>query len=316
MPLPILPPLDPQLAKAGKGELPVGPGWLYEPKWDGFRAIVFVDGQDVVIQSRGGKTLGRYFPELAFPPGRYVVDGEIVIDGEQEGSTEFALLQARIHPAESRIARLSVETPARFVAFDLLARDDESLLDQPFVQRRLALHEIDGLELTPATTDPDVARGWLGTLEGVIAKEIDAPYRPGKRTGMVKVRQVRTVDLVVMGYRDGTPAGTVGSLILGAYDENGRLVQVGHSSGFTAARKRELATIVGPLATGLTSAPEPNRWTGEKETSWHAVRPELVVEVTFDHSSEGKIRHGSRLVRFRTDREPTSCLLRDVGLSG
>ncbi len=215
MSLPLKPPIEPQLARSGK-ELPLGEQWAYEPKFDGFRAIAFVDGETFTIQSRGGKPLERYFPELRFPPGRYVVDGEIVIDSD-DGHEDFGALQQRIHPAESRINMLAEQTPARYVAFDLLARDDEELLALSFGERRAALEELTraGIDLTPLTRDPDGTEEWLRDGEGVVAKELGAPYRPGQRKGMVKVKRVRTIDAVVVGYRPGKEEGTVGSLILG-----------------------------------------------------------------------------------------------------
>ncbi|MFL5860194.1 MAG: ATP-dependent DNA ligase, partial [Solirubrobacteraceae bacterium] len=214
MSLPLKPPIEPQLARSGK-ELPLGDQWAYEPKFDGFRAIAFVDGEECTIQSRGGKSLGRYFPELRFPPGRYVVDGEIIIDAD-DGQQDFGALQQRIHPAASRIAMLAEQTPARYVAFDLLARDDEELLPLSFAQRRDALEDLTqvGIDLTPLTSDPDGTTQWLRDGEGVVAKDLEAPYRPGQRKGMVKIKRVRTIDAVVVGYRPGKEEGTVGSLIL------------------------------------------------------------------------------------------------------
>ena len=223
MTLPLKPPLEPQLAKS-KHELPIGQQWAYEQKFDGFRAIVFVDGDEVLIQSRGSKPLNRYFPELSFPAGRYVLDGEIVIDGAAGGDAQdFNALQQRIHPAESRVKLLAEQTPAHFVAFDLLARDDRSLLELPFGERRAALEamELGSVVVTPTTTDPAGAEPWLASTEGVVAKDLAAPYRPGKRLGMVKVKRLRTIDAVVVGYRPGKEEGTVGSLILGLYDRLG-----------------------------------------------------------------------------------------------
>ena len=311
--LPLGPPLPPQLAGSAK-ELPRGDGWLYEPKLDGYRAIVFVAGDRVHIQSRGGKPLDRYFPELSFPPGRYVVDGEVVID-DPNGGQDFEMLSQRIHPAASRIARLARESPARFAAFDLLALGDASLLERPLAERRaLAAGGLpDGLALMEGTADPDAAELWLDTGEGLMAKELDAPYRPGERLGMLKVKRRRTLDCVVMGWRPGKVEDTVGSLILGLYDGDA-LRPVGHSAGFTAARKRELRDVVRPLETGERGSGDPSRWSADRETEWVAMRPELVVEVTFDHTSGGRIRHGARLVRFRPDRDPRSCRFEQLGV--
>jgi ATP-dependent DNA ligase len=310
--LPLKLPIQPQLARS-KPELPVGDQWVYEPKYDGFRAIAFVDGDECVIQSRSGKPLSRYFPELAFPPGRYILDGEIVIDGE-DGLQDFGALQNRIHPAASRITMLAEQTPAHYVAFDLLAVDDETLLDQPLAERRAALERLvtDPIRLTPLTDDRDQAEPWLHHGEGVVAKDCRAPYRPGQRTGMVKVKRVRTIDAVVAGWRPGKEDGTVGSLILGLYDPEGALHIVGHSSGFRAAEKRTLVDKLQPYETGRRGHGDPSRWKNEKELEWVDLRPELVVEITFDHTSGGRIRHGTKILRWREDKAPTDCLLEQM----
>jgi len=305
-----MPPVVPQLARS-RGELPVGEQWAYEPKYDGFRAIVFVDGAEVVVQSRGGKPLGRYFPELSFPPGRYVIDGEIVIDGGTEGVQDFSALQQRIHPAESRINRLAAETPAHYIAFDLLALGDESWLSRPFADRRAALEELvrEPVSVTPWTQSEVDAEPWLRNTEGVVAKDLTAPYRPGQRTGMVKIKRVRTIDAVLVGYRPGKEEGTVGSLILGLYDASGELHVVGHSSGLRAAEKRALVGRLEPYETGNRGHGDPSRWKNEKELEWIELRPELVVEVTFDHASDGRIRHGTKILRWRDDKAPRECLI-------
>jgi ATP-dependent DNA ligase len=310
--LPLSPPIEPQLARSGK-ELPLGEQWAYEPKFDGFRAIAFVDGDEFVIQSRGAKPLGRYFPELGFPAGRYVIDGEIVIDAD-DGQQDFGALQQRIHPAASRIAMLAEQTPARYVAFDLLARDDESLLALPFAERRAALEQLtrSGIGLTPLTRDPDGTADWLRDGEGVVAKDLGAPYRPGERKGMVKVKRVRTIDAVVAGYRPGKEDGTVGSLILGLYDGDGQLHVVGHSSGLRAAEKRALVGRLAPYETGEGGHGDPSRWQSERELEWISLRPELVVEVTFDHASGGRIRHGTKILRWRDDKPPADCRLEQM----
>ena len=301
MALPLRSPLLPQLARS-RAELPDGDGWAYEPKWDGFRAIAFVDGDDVELQSRNGKPLTRYFPEVAasLPAGRYVLDGEIV-------ASSFDTLGQRIHPAKSRIDRLAAETPARFLAFDLLARDDEVLLDRPYDERRAALERLGGLELTPVVRSAAAAERWLREEEGVIAKEAAAPYRPGERVGMVKVKRVRTIDCVVMGWRPGKAEGTVGAIILGLHQPDGRLREVGHSSGFTAREKRELVERLRPYETGERGSGEPSRWTQGRDLEWVALRPELVVEVSFDHVSDGRIRHGAKVQRWREDKPPAAC---------
>jgi ATP-dependent DNA ligase len=309
MALPLAPPLPPQLARS-RVSLPEGDGWAYEPKWDGFRAIVFVDGDEVQLQSRNGKPLTRYFPELTFPAGRYVLDGEIVILNER-GGQEFDLLGQRIHPAASRINRLAAETPARFVAFDLLAHEDEILMPLTYGERRGALEAFiartEAADLTPSVLDRAAAEPWLQGAEGVIAKEIDAPYRPGERTGMVKVKRVRTIDAVVRGWRPGKEENTVGALILGLYDHDGQLREIGHSSGFTAKEKRELPARLAPYETGEKGTGEPSRWSNGRDLSWVGLRPELVVEVTFDHVSDGRIRHGAKVQRWREDKDPSEC---------
>jgi ATP-dependent DNA ligase len=307
--LPLKPPLEPQLARP-RAKLPEGEDWAYEPKYDGFRAIAFVDGDEATIQSRSGKPLARYFPELRFPPGQYVVDGEIVIDAA-DGHEDFGALQQRIHPAESRIQMLAEQTPARYIAFDVLALGGESWLERPFEERRTALEDSipDGIDITPLTREPEQAEPWLQSGEGVVAKQLDAPYRPGQRTGMVKVKRLRTIDAVVVGYRPGKEEGTVGSLILGLYDESGDLHVVGHSSGLRASEKRALVERLEPYETGHRGHGDPSRWKSEKDLEWIELRPELVVEVTFDHASGGRIRHGTKILRWREDKAPEECRL-------
>jgi ATP-dependent DNA ligase len=315
--LPLTSPIAPQLARGGK-ELPIGEHWAYEPKFDGFRAIAFVDGESLLLQSRGSKPLGRYFPEIAFPPGRYIVDGELVIDAESDSLTQdFGALQQRIHPAASRIAMLAEQTPAHYIAFDLLAREDESLLELPFAERRAALEQLAAthgghIGVTPLTRDPDETAPWFAHGEGVVAKDVRASYRPGERKGMLKVKRVRTIDAVVVGYRPGKEAGTVGSLILGLYDPDGRLHVVGHSSGLKAAEKRKLVTTLQPYETGERGHGDPSRWQSERDLEWVSLRPELVVEVTFDHASDGRIRHGTRILRWREDKPPRECGLQQM----
>jgi ATP-dependent DNA ligase len=312
MTLPLEPPIKPQLAKSAR-ELPEGEQWRYEPKFDGFRTIVFRDGDDVQLQSRNGRPMNRYFPDvveqvLELPDERLVLDGEmiVVVDGVQE----FDLLSQRIHPAASRVERLRQETPAGLVAFDLLAEGDEVLCPLPYEERRerLAAVVADPVELTPMTPDPADAGQWLtGTSEGVIAKLADAPYRPGERTGMVKIKRVRTAEAVVAAFRFGKEEGTLGSLILGMYDDEGRLHVVGHTSGFKAKEKRELLGKLEPYRTGERGSGEPSRWKSDEELVWEGLRPELVVEVAFDHITGQRIRHGAKLLRWRDDKDPTEC---------
>jgi ATP-dependent DNA ligase len=308
MTLPLSPPVLPQLARSAK-TLPTAGGWSYEPKWDGFRAIAFVDGADLYLQSRNGRALRRYFPELAFPEGRYILDGEIVLF-DADGRQDFDALGQRIHPAESRINMLAEQTPTRYIAFDVLAVDDELLLELPQHERRARLEAlVDApVDLTPSVTDPEAAQEWLQGAEGVVAKEVGAPYRPGERTGMLKIKRVRTIDAVVVGWRPGKEEGTVGSFILGLYDESGRLVPVGHTSGFSAKEKRELPAKLKPYETGKRGMGDPSRWANDRELEWIELRPELVVEVTFDHTSNDRIRHGAKITRWREDKPPRECL--------
>ena len=309
--LALKPPVKPQLALSRKA-LPEGDEWCYEPKYDGFRALAFVDGDDVFVQSRNGKPLARYFPELRFPEGSYVLDGELVILGD-DGVEVFDALQNRIHPAESRINLLAEQTPVIFRAFDLLAAGRRKALKDPFAGRREALETLIGqakdpgsVELTPLVGDPAEAEPWLATGEGVIAKQTDAPYRPGERKGMVKVKRLRTADCVLVGWRPGKEEGTVGSLILGLYDGKDLRV-VGHTSGLSAKRKRELVAELAPYETGERGSADPSRWAADRELEWISLRPELVVEVSFDHVAAGRIRHGSKILRWRDDKDPADC---------
>jgi ATP-dependent DNA ligase len=312
--LPLKPPLKPQLAKSAR-ELPSGDGWCYEPKWDGFRTIVFRDGDDVHLQSRNGRPMNRYFPDvvelaLALPTERYVLDGEMVVT--VDGIQEFDLLSQRIHPAASRVERLRNETPASLVAFDLLAEGDETLMELPYTERRerLAAMVTDPVELTPATSDPEDAAQWLaGTGEGVIAKEAAARYLPGERVGMVKIKRVRTADTVVAAFRFGKEENTVGSLILGLYDDDGQLHVVGHTSSFKAKEKRELVDLLEPYRTHERGSGGPTRWKSDEELVWEGLRPELVCEIAFDHITGQRIRHGAKFMRWRTDKAPQECLL-------
>jgi ATP-dependent DNA ligase len=307
MALPLTPPVKPQLARSARA-LPTGGDWAYEPKWDGFRAIAFVEDGEVFLQSRNGRPMRRYFPELAFPAGHYVMDGEIVLFGAG-GVPDFDALGQRIHPAESRIRMLAEQTPTRFVAFDLLADGAETLFELPQHERRRRLEALvdASVDLTPCTTEPADAEPWLRDAEGVVAKERDAPYRPGERTGMVKVKRVRTIDAVVMGWRPGKEEGTVGSFILGLYTPDGSLRVVGHTSGFSAREKRELPAKLAPYETGKRGMGDPSRWANDRELEWIELRPELVVEVTFDHVSNDRIRHGAKIARWREDKDPREC---------
>jgi ATP-dependent DNA ligase len=314
--LPLKPPIKPQLALSRK-VLPEDEGWVYEPKYDGFRALAFVDGDDVYLQSRGGKPLRRYFPEVVFPKGRYVLDGELVIIGE-DGNEVFDLLQNRLHPAESRVKMLAEKTPALFRAFDVLAVDRRKLTGKPFAERREELEKLiaaapgrkksasGSVEVTPLFKTAKTAEPLLLSGEGVIAKQVDAIYKPGQRKGMVKIKRVRTIDCVVMGWRPGKHEGTVGSLILGLY-EKGKLRPIGHTSGLKAKEKKELVKTLKPYETGDKGSGDPSRWDADRDLEWFSLRPELVVEVTYDHTSGGRIRHGSKIVRWRDDKAPKDC---------
>jgi ATP-dependent DNA ligase len=309
--LPLQPPVPPQLALARKS-LPVGEQYVYEVKLDGFRCVAFVDDGELFLQSRNGRPLGRYFPELEFPAGRYVLDGEIVVRDGQDRE-DFDALQQRIHPAVSRVQRLAVETPAVFVAFDLLAQDDDVWLERPFAQRRVALEALAGrrefgkpLDLMMTAPTAEQAERWLQDAEGVIAKDRDAPYLPGERRGMVKVKRVRTIDAVVVGWRPGKEERTVGALILGLYDDDALRV-VGHLSGLTAKEKRRLVDFLAAYETGERGSGDPSRWSSGRDLEWIALRPELVVEVDFDHVSAGRIRHGAKLRRWREDKDSREC---------
>jgi ATP-dependent DNA ligase len=343
MRLPFDPPLEPMLAKPSNG-LPDGDGWLYEPKWDGFRAIVFRDGDETLIQSRDLKPLDRYFPELAAPlraslPDRCVVDGEVVI--AQDGELAFESLLLRIHPAASRVAMLGEETPASFVAWDLLALDDEDLRGLPQVDRRARLEKVltgvkAPVHLTPATRDRATAADWFDRfegagLDGVIAKRLDAPYQPGKRA-MLKVKHQRTADCVVAGFRwhKNGPGTHVGSLLLGLYDDAGKLHHVGITSSFSWDRRGALTKELEPLrenaaeghpwgewaewaawgaadASGQRLPGATSRWSRGKDLSWEPLCAERVVEVAYDHLQGDRFRHSTTFVRWRTDKSPADC---------
>ncbi|QBR92198.1 ATP-dependent DNA ligase [Nocardioides euryhalodurans] len=339
MDLPVMPPVQPMLAKSVKG-VPRGAGHSFEPKWDGFRCLVFRDGDEVELTSRNTKPLTRYFPEVVDAvreqlPERCVLDGELFVS---VGSRlEFEVLQERIHPADSRVRRLAEETPAGYVAFDLLALGDESFLDHPFSERRSALEQaLSGLtgplHLTRTTTDPDEAEQWFeqfegAGLDGVVAKPLDAAYQPNART-MLKIKHERTADVVLAGMREhktSTPeAPLLGSLLLGLYDDSGELQHIGVSASFTAARRAELWQELLPLACDiadhpwgrwnefLTANPDrvpgtQSRWSQGKDLSFTPLRPERVLEVKYDHMEGRRFRHTAHFKRWRTDRDPASC---------
>ena len=332
MDLPLQPPVAPMLAKLTR-ELPRADGMFYEPKWDGFRCIVFRDGDEVELGSRNEKPLTRYFPELIAPlqrdlPDRCVLDGEIVIAGPS--GLDFDALSQRIHPAESRVKLLAGTTPASFVAFDILALGDRDLCDAPYAERRGLLEQTlrsarPPVHVTPATDDPEVAGDWFSRfegagLDGVVAKPGDLRYLPDKRA-MLKVKHERTADCVVAGFRWHKEGGVVGSLLLGLYDEDGVLHHVGVASGFSAGRRRELVEELEPFRADATdghpwlSEANPSsrvpggtsRWSAGKDMTWEPLRPELVCEVSYDHLQDQRFRHGTSFRRWRPDRLPASC---------
>lgn len=318
MPYPIRPPVEPMLAKPS-GEIPRGDGWLYEPKWDGFRAIVYRAGDDVHIASRNNLPLERYFPEVVDTvrgcfPERCVVDGEIVIPGE--GGLDFDSLQLRLHPAASRVRKLAAEIPASFIAFDALALGDDDLRGSPFDERRArlvgAIASGPSCFVTPQTSDAAEAQRWFerfegAGLDGVIAKKADLLYVPGERV-MVKVKHERTADCVVAGYRLNKGRDGIGSLVLGVYSAEGELHHLGFTSTFRAPQRRELLRDLQPLVVGVRDGGPPSRWTAGKDTSWVELEPRLVCEVAFDHLQGGwRFRHGARFVRWRADRDAKDC---------
>ena len=336
MHLPLQPPIEPMLARLSP-EIPSGEAWHYEPKWDGFRALVFFDGQDAYLQSRDLKPLARYFPELAAALKRVllrplVLDGEIVIIGEH--GLDFDALLMRIHPAASRVEKLAAATPASFVAFDLLADGARDLMAVPFAERRALLETaFENVAapafLTPATRDRAKARDWFerfegAGLDGVVAKRIDEPYQPGVRS-MVKIKHLRTVDCVVGGFRwnRGEEGRSVGSLLLGLYDGDGVLHHVGHTSSFKADEKRALVDTLRPYLSddgddgfGRGRTPGgPSRWTQGKDVSWVRLRPELVCEVTFDHLQGARFRHAATFRRWRPDKPPHACTFDQIAVT-
>jgi ATP-dependent DNA ligase len=299
-------------------ELPLG-AWRYEPKWDGFRGVLENDGGELALWSRNGRPLLRYFPELRavgdLLPPHSALDGEIVI--EREGKLDFDSMQMRLHPAESRVRKLAGEIPATFVAFDLLLWDGEPVHEQPLEDRRERLEELDGFYLSPVSADPDEAQEWLNTLQaagfdGVVAKRLGLPYLPGSREGVVKVKQHKTADCVVVGLRWKERGKRIATLLLGLYADDGHLDYVG-SAAVGVRRQEEILALVKPL---LVDAPdrrfsEPNRWgTGELEEA--ALRPELVAEVRYDKLEKHRFRHGTRLLRFRPDKDAAQCTWREV----
>ncbi len=320
-------PMEARLADA----LPEGGGWQYEPKWDGFRCLAFRQGKEVDIRAKSGKPLGRFFPDvIAFlrrlPADRFVLDGELVI--EIDGHLSFPALQARLHPAPSRIAKLSAETPARLVLFDMLVTPEgEVLTDRPLQERRKTLEAFirsqngsGAIRLSPTTQDLGQARAWLSSsgneaTDGVVAKPLDGPYVPGERM-MIKVKRLRTADCVVGGFRYQSDSDQVGSLLLGLYDREGRLDHVGFTATITNAERPELTQRLEALRQppGFTGrAPGgPSRWSTERSAEWQPLRAELVVEVRFDQVTDNRFRHGTKLLRWRLDKKPSQCTLEQI----
>lgn len=320
--LPLRPPLPPMEAKLVEA-LPDGDGWQFEPKWDGFRCLVFRDGASVALQSKAGRLLGRYFPDIeaairAARPRKFVVDGELTI--AIGGALSFEALQKRLHPAASRVRKLAEETPARLVLFDCLAAAGRALIDRPLAVRRPALERLHGeigredILLSPCTLDRGLARSWLdssgGALDGVVAKRRDGPYRPGERA-MLKVKLKRTADCVVGGFRYASGSSEVGSLLLGLYNEQGKLDHVGFTANIPGAERaglmRRLERLVDPPGFTGRAPGGPSRWSNARSADWQPLRPALVVEVAYDHVSGDRFRHGTAFIRWRPDKAPAQC---------
>jgi ATP-dependent DNA ligase len=329
--LPFDPPVEPMLSHAADA-LPEGEGWLFEPKWDGFRTVVFRDGDELLLQSRDLKPMNRYFPELVEPlksalPSRCVVDGEVVIAGKN--GLDFEALLLRIHPAASRVKMLAEQTPSSYVAWDLLAIDDEDLRERPLEERRAYLERIKenaSVHLSPATRDRATAEDWFqrfegAGLDGVMAKRIESTYAPGERT-MIKVKHKRTADCVVAGFRwhKNGPGTMIGSLLLGLYDDEGHLQHVGVTAAFTTAMRKKLVEELAPLrenarenhpwaewADHVRMPGAQSRWNAGKDLSWEPLRPERVCEVAYDHMQGDRFRHAAQFVRWRPDKSPRDC---------
>lgn len=332
MTLPLKQPYLPMEAKSVE-KLPTGDTWEYEPKWDGFRCIAFRDGDRVDLQSKSGQPLARYFPEiveavLKLKPKQFVIDGEIVVP--IEGQFSFDDLLMRIHPAASRIKKLAQETPAKLIVFDLLVDDrGRALVEEELSARRKKLDAFakkyfaknKSIELSPATSDLSIAKGWLAgagiDLDGVIAKRADMPYQSGNRNGMVKVKRLRTADCVVGGFRYASAGKVVGSLLLGLYDEEGLLHHVGFSSSFKANEKpaltKKLEALIKPPGFTGNAPGGPSRWSTERSAEWQPLAPKLVCEVQYDHFTGGRFRHGTKFLRWRPDKKASMCKFDQVG---
>ena len=324
---PPLPPMEARLVE----EIPTGDGWQYEPKWDGFRCVAFRDGEQISLQSKSGQPLARYFPDivgvLATLSGRQIVlDGELV--APVSGALSFDELQLRLHPAASRVQKLAKVHPATYIVFDLLAVNGRVYVQRPLRERRPLLEKFarsnfrsaKNLRLSPATTDHSTAVEWFrkagGDLDGIVAKQLDAPYASGERTAVVKVKQIRTADCVVGGFRYARASRVIGSLLLGLYGDDGLLHHVGFTSAFKASERRELTKKFEALKKppGFTgSAPGgPSRWSTDRTSEWEPVDPRVIVEVAYDHFTGGRFRHGTKLLRWRPDKKPRQCTMDQV----
>jgi ATP-dependent DNA ligase len=329
MTLPIQPPYPPMEAKR-VDKVPTGDGWQFEPKWDGFRAVVFRDGDEIAIQSKAGQPLARYFPEVvdafrSLTAKQFVVDGEIVVP--VGGRLSFDDLLQRIHPAESRVRKLAAATPAHYYAFDILVAKGRDVTQLPIEDRRERLEAFFGsvdhelLHLSPATTDRKIALDWFNKfgaagLDGVMAKHLGEPYHSGDREGMVKVKHLKSADCVVGGFRYGEGTKDVGSLLLGLYDDEGRLVYIGHTSSIRkddrAELTKKLEALRGENPFEVRVPGGPSRWATEKSGQWEPLRPKLVCEVEYDYFSQGRFRHGSKFLRWRPDKKPEQCGMEQV----
>ena len=324
------PPLAPMETRS-VNEIPTGDGWQYEPKWDGFRCIAFQDGEQIYLQSKNGQPLARYFPDVAgaltrLPSKQFVLDGELVVP--VNGELSFDELQFRLHPAASRVAKLAKAHPATYIVFDLIAESGQVYLQRMLRERRQLLEKFarsnlrsaKNLRLSPATTDRDTANEWFkragGDLDGIIAKRLDAAYASGERTAAVKVKQIRTADCVVGGFRYATAKRVIGSLLLGLYAEDSLLHHVGFISGFKASERRAITKKFEALKKppGFTgNAPGgPSRWSTERTGEWEPVAPKIVVEVAYDHFTGGRFRHGTKFLRWRPDKDPRQCTMEQV----
>ncbi len=324
------PPLPPIEARSVE-EIPTGPGWQYEPKWDGFRCVAFRDGEQIYLQSKAGQPLARYFPDITdalakLPEKHFILDGELVVP--VNGALSFNELQLRLHPAASRVQKLAAANPAMYIVFDLLAENGKVYLQRTLQERRQLLERFGrlnfrstkNLRLSPATTDQRTATKWFkkagGDLDGILAKRLDAPYASGERSAMVKVKQIRTADCVVGGFRYASGTRLVGSLLLGLHGDEGLLHHVGFTSAFTKSERRELTKRFEALKKqpGFTgNAPGgPSRWSTDRTSEWEPVSPRVVVEVAYDHFTGGRFRHGTKFLRWRPDKDPRQCTMDQV----